>query len=213
VARYLRALALEMSARQERALVQRLSEMVWLTLFDRGEIRMAAKQQAIHFLKEHAKTYLNSFDINRIVQLVTELGEPSRHAETLRPPRLMGRQRSVHGQGKAQLQDDLSERIYVAYYALRRAGTKNARTRIAAALNRFHLKTRARPGTERTWGSAEVMERVRQFEDRLMRQHRLLGRPHPAQQIERLRNMLVDSWIHGFHFALEVESASRSRST
>jgi len=204
VARYLKALALEMPAGPERDLLERLLKIIWLTLLDRGQILMAEKGDAIHFLDEHSKTYLSSFDMEHIVQLVKSLDKPTEHA--FRPPRLMARGRSVQGQGKAQLQDDLTERICAAYYALRRAGVKNVRTQIAEALNRSGLKTRAKPATDRAWGSGEVNERVGQFEDHLVTQHRHTRRPDRREQLKRLREMLVNSWIHGFHFARQVEA-------
>jgi hypothetical protein len=61
------------------------------------------------------------------VQLVTGLGEPTGQGRAFRPPQLMGKLRSVQGKGKAQLQDDLTERIYAAYYALQRTGVRNVR--------------------------------------------------------------------------------------
>src|SRR5258708_326005 len=208
VARYLMALANAMLGGDERVLLESLAKMIWLTLLDCGRIRIADKQQVIDFLGAHRKTYLNSFDVEHLVQFVQGLGEPIGQGHSFRPPRLMGTQRSVQGGGKAQLQDDLTERIYAAYYGLQRAGARNVRGEIAKALNRAGLKTRAKPGTDSAWGSAEVIERIRQFEDRLVRRNRLNRRPDRLQQIERLRDMLVDSWIHGFHFARNVESQS-----
>lgn len=208
VARYLRALVLEMPAGREREMLDRLSEIIWLTLLDRGPIQVAEKGEAINFLREHSKTYLNSFDTNRILEIVQNLDIPTKFV--FRPPQLMARGRSVQGSGKAQLQDDLTERMYVAYYALQRATVKNVRTEIAKTLNRIGLKTRAGRGTDQAWGPEEVIERVRQFEDRLVRTHRLVESPDRHQQIERLRDMLVNSWIHGFHFARQVEAAART---
>lgn len=118
VARYLKALALEMPPGRERDLLDRLSEIIWLTLLDRGQIPIAEKSLTIEFLNEHSKTYLNSFDTERIMEIVKNLEGPVKYVHAFRAPRLMARGRSVQGQGKAQLQDDLTERIYVAYYAL-----------------------------------------------------------------------------------------------
>lgn len=145
------------------------------------------------------------------MEFVHNLPEPSRHTEFFRPPKLLGKHRSAGGQGPARLQDDLTERIYVAYHALRRTRTRNARGRIAAVLNQHGFQTHAQSATIRTWGSAEIIERVQQFEGRIVRQHRLSKREDRAKEIERLRNMRVDSWIHGFHSASTLEAGSRLR--
>ena len=101
----------------------------------------AVDLQKIQFLKEHARTYFASFDIDRLVEFIRKRQEPTRHAEFFRPPKLLGKGRSVSGQGPARLKDDLTERIYVAYHALRRIRIRNARGRIAAVLNRLGLET------------------------------------------------------------------------
>lgn len=206
-ARYLKAIAVEAPLSRERDVVNHLAEVIWLTMLDSGQIELAQKQQAIKFLKDHAQTYLASFDIERIVEFLENLKEPSRHAEFFQPPKLLGKGRSARGEGPVQLHDDLTERIYVAYHALRRTGIRDARGQIAGVLNQLGFTTRARSATLPTWSSQEVIERVRQFEDRIVRQHRLGKRDDRVQEIERLRNMLVDSWIHGFHFAVAVRSS------
>src|SRR5579864_9297931 len=175
-------------------------------MLDSGQIKIAPKEEAILFLKMHALTYLASFDLNRIVEYLQNQPEPSRHADFFRPPKLRGAYRTAWGQ-PARLQDDLTERIYAAYHALRRTGIRDARGRIATVLNELGYKTGVRSLTECRWGPAEVNERVRQFEDRIVRRHRLSKRDRT--QKERLRKTQVDSWIHGFHFALTVESAAR----
>ena len=206
VARYLKAIAAEATPSRERDVVNHLAEVIWLTMLDFGQIELAQKLQAIDLLNDHARTYLASFDVERIVDYVEKLEEPSRHAEFFQPPLLLGKARSPRGEGPAQLHDDLTERIYVAYHALRRTRIQDARGQIAAVLNQLGFATRARSGTLRTWGSQEVIERVNQFEDRLVRQHRLAKRVDRTKEIERLRNMLVDAWIHSFHRAVPVRS-------
>ena len=129
-----------------------------------------------------------------------KLNEPAQYAESFRPPKLMGAMRSASGKGPARLQDDLTERIYVGYHALRRARIRNARGRIATVLNQLGFAAGAPSATEGKWGSYEVIERVRQFGDRIVRQHRLSRQDRTKQK--QIRDMLVDSWIHSFQFAL-----------
>jgi hypothetical protein len=204
VARYFRAVAAEASGSVQREIVNRLAEVLWLTMLDSGQIEIASKAEAVQFLKAHALTYFASFDVNRILEYLGNLPEPSRHSQFFRPPKLKGASRSAGGQGPARLQDDLTERIYVAYYALRRIGIQDARGRIVAVLNELGYETGVRSATECRWGPSEVYERVRQFGDRIVRQHRLSKADRT--QRERLRNMLVDSWIHGFHFAVPART-------
>jgi hypothetical protein len=206
VARYLKAVAAEAPASAPRDNVKHLAEVLWLTMLDSGQIEIAPKEEVIQFLKTHALTYLSSFDVNRILEYLKKLPEPSKHAEFFRPPQLKGARRSAWGLGPARLQDDLTERIYVAYHALRRTQIRNARGRIATVLNELGYATGARSQTECKWGPSEVIERVQQFEKRIVRQHRLSKRDRT--QKERPRNLFVDSWIHGFHFTLTVENRS-----
>ena len=203
VARYLKAIAAETPGSPQRIMLDRLAGVIWSALFEFGRIEIATKPEAIRFLREHAHTYLSSFDIEGIVKQVDKRDEPSRHREFFLPPNLMGEGRSVQSGGPARLRDDLTERIYVAYYALRRASIRNARGRIAAVLNQRGLRTHARSGTGQSWGSPEVIERVQQFEDWIVRRYRVarLDGKERTREIERLRNMLVDGWIYGFSFA------------
>ena len=204
VARYLKAIAAELPGSPQRVMLDRLAEMIWLTFLEVGRIEIGTKPEAIRFLQEHAHTYLSSLDVKGIVEQVDQRDEPSRHREFFRPPNLMGEGRSGPGGGPARLQDDLTERIYVAYYALRRASIRNARGRIAAVLNQLGIRTQARSDTAQTWGSPEVIERVHQFEDGIVRRERLarFDGVERIKKIARLRNMLVDGWIYEFRFAL-----------
>jgi hypothetical protein len=210
VARYIKAIAAEMPGSWERATLDNLAKVTWLTLLEVGQIPIGTKSEAIGFLREHAHTYLASFEVDKLIEQIDKSVEPSRYRELFQPPKLMGKSRSVQG-GGPRLQDDLTERIYVGYHALRRAEVRNARCRIAAVLNELGLKTRAQSGTAEIWASQEVFERVQQFEDRIVRKHRLarLAPDDRIKEIARLRNMLVDSWIHEFRFALAVESRAR----
>jgi hypothetical protein len=204
VARYLKAIAAELPGSPQRVMLDRLAEMIWLTFLEVGRIEIGTKPEVIRFLQEHAHTYLSSFDIEGIVEQVDKLDEPSRRRESFQPANLMGGGRSVPGGKPARLRDDLTERIYAAYYALRRASIRNARSHIAAVLNHLGIRTQARSDTTQTWGSPEVIERVQQFEDGIVRRQRLarFDGVERIKEIARLRDMLVDSWIFGFRFAL-----------
>jgi hypothetical protein len=156
------------------------------------------------------------------VKFIRESKPPYKGAAQFRPPKLLGKRRSSSGAGASRLQDDLTERIYIAYHALTRTRIRNVRGRVAGVLN----TTQAR-GTDTRWGSAEVIERVRQFEERMMREHGLAGREDRAKEIKRLKSRLrlfpegdrrcscrkramADRWIEDHRFSTS-ESRGRDR--
>lgn len=209
VARYLVAIAAEMPGGPERVMLEHIAEVIWLTMLKVGRIEIPDQREVIRFLKDHAPTYLVGFDVNCVVEQILGRAEPSRHRELFAPPKLLGRDSSVQGGGTARLRDDLTERIYVGYHALRRAGVRNKRRQIAALLNQLGLTTRARTGTTQVWSSEEVNERVRQFEKWLIQRQRLANSgKDKALEVKRVRDTLVDSWIYRFRLA----SSGRSRS-
>jgi len=160
---------------------------------------MACKTEVIQFLQEHQHTYFAQTELDPILELIGQEQEPANSRNLFRTPKLLGKGRLVSGAGPARLQDDLTERIYVGYYALRRAKVRNARGRIAEVLNRLGFQTQPRSATVGTWGPAEVSERVQQFQAKMIRQHRLAKPEIRSRELTRLRNMRVDGWIHGFH--------------
>src|SRR5262249_8671229 len=136
--------------------VKRIAKMIWGTLLQSGRIEMPTKAEVVQFLQEHRYTYLAQFNVDRALGFIQARKEPTSGDELFRVPKLIGQNRAVSGSGPARLQDDLTERIYVAYRALRRAKVRNARGRIAETLNRLRLETRPRSKTAGSWGSAEV---------------------------------------------------------
>ena len=212
VARYLKAVAWEAQPSQEREELERLVDVIWLAMLRFGQINIAEKREVIHFLNEHAATYLNSFDVDKIVKFVESRKEPTTEADSFRLPMLVGKERSISSRDPARLQDDLTERIYVAYHVLRRTRTPNARGYIAIVLNQLGFATRARSGTATEWGPSEVIERVKQFEDKMKQQiPQGLSEADRAARIERQRNKLVDDWISSYRFSLAVHSISQPR--
>lgn len=103
IVRYLKAIAVEAEFSPERALVEDISEVLWGTLLNTARIEIAAKTQAIEFVKEHSATYLVSFDVEAIVNYLRRMDVPTRHEESFRPPKLMGRSRSASHHGPARL--------------------------------------------------------------------------------------------------------------
>ena len=122
-----------------RRVLEQMASAIWGNLSQFGQIEPCSPGKAIRFLRRHAGTYLagKPLRLPRVLKLVQELevtpkkpGEPKPFA----PPLIVSRSRSAHGTGNSRLQDDLSERIYVALHALKRSSVKSPQNRIADAL-------------------------------------------------------------------------------
>lgn len=230
VARYIKALADEMEPGPRQSLLGRLADVIWRALFEFAPLPVSERQRVVDFLQRHADTYLDAFDIEAVVQWVEGSGEPPPEAFSARPPHLMSRRSSAGGAGNPQLKDDLSERIYAAYHALRAARVHNARGRIARVLNQKGLMTHARGRASSKWGSYEVYERVKQYEAGVWaRLKRLLAKqqaeaPLPASHAARLAKQIpdqarglahstVDKWVYLFHSSQHQEVPKRPDGT
>jgi hypothetical protein len=175
--------------------------VIWGTLLQHAAFAIARKPTAVEFVEAHADTYLAGlqaagFDIEGVLEYLRNSPPPARHAGPSKPPNLLSAHLSVYSDVKTHLKDDLSERIYAAYHALRRAGIHGARRRIAVALNDQGLRTRARAETDTRWGASEVYERVRQYQAR--------WRPSPpagpsGTSSQHWRDSVVDRWLFLFH--------------
>jgi hypothetical protein len=195
VARYLTALAWETEPGYTRQLLERLGHLVWGMILQYAPFTLSRKQDVVTFLEKHAATYLTGFDIGPALAQVRQAEPPTRWPSAAPTPRLMSRHISVHGSGNPQLADDLSERIYASYHALRRARVHGARGKIAKVLNRLELKVRVRTDRTNQWDAGEVYERVKQHEARLRQR---LGCDEEAA-IKQLRDAVVDRWLYFFH--------------
>ena len=195
VARYLKTLALEMEGGEVRKQLERLAEAIWDMLFQFAPIQLSDKQTVIGFLEKHRSTYLAGLDqvfgLDGAFQQVRDATPPSR-ADQFPAPQLQSVNLSVHGLGRLHADDDLTERIYAGYHALRRAGLRNVRGRIAAALNRHKLRIRTRGRTSTKWGSDEVYERVKQYDSRLKKQVRTAG------PWDSLAGLVVAKWVSSY---------------
>ncbi len=194
VARYLDALAWETEPGAMRQLLERLRDGIWGTLLQFAPLELSSKPEAIAFLERHAETYLAGFNVEAALQRVREAAPPTRHGALFQPPHLMSRSRSATGKGNPHRREDLSERIYAGYHALRRARVRNARRRVAEVLNRQGLQTRARGETSREWSGYEVSERVKQYEARYRKQN--AGR---KDTLEQWQDAVVQASVFLFH--------------
>lgn len=187
VARYLHSLAWGPAHPEDRVrgddlqLLHRLSDVIWGTVLQRASFKTAEQEQVIEFLEKNAYTHLVRQNVARALGLVRALPEPNPHVA---PTTLSGRLRGgALGARRARLNDDLTERIAAAYWALRQSGVAKASTRVAEALNRFGLRTHSHR-SETTWSSYEVRERVKQY-DRVLSNHNAGVKPGRQQLVER----------------------------
>lgn len=163
VARYLDDLAYECKGDERKTLLL-FSKAVWRQVFQFGKFRTAAKNQTLQFLETFTETLLADYDVKAVMSTVAAHPAPNKH----RTPRIL---RSVNfgismGSQSRRLSSDLTERIYVAYWALRFGRVHGASRLIADTLNRYRVPTGSRQG-DGTWSPYEIQDRVKQFDKSL----------------------------------------------
>jgi hypothetical protein len=188
VARYLRALDGEMDAGPRRQVLKQLEGAIGRLVLEYAPAERGDQRETITFLERHADTYLAPFDVAAALRCIRESAPPVKEVGVTRPPHLVSSHIAAHGDGTPQLRDDLSERIYAAYKALRRAGVGGARQRVADALNRKGLKISARGTRSTVWGPYEVYERVKQYENGLA------GRFGNRRQARAWGEAMINKW-------------------
>ena len=196
VAKYLDALARqEVEPGQDRQVLEYLSRVVWRTALRTAPITLSAKHAAIDFLQSHAGTYLPEQAVDRAVKLLRERPVPSTPVNS---PQLVSRGMSIQSESVSRLQDDLSERIYAAYWALRLSKVQSARKRVAETLNANGLERSSRGDRTCTWDSDTVYERVKQFETRSLGE----ARPSKKRRLE-LRKTGAAKWLTFYYDRIE----------
>ena len=191
-ARHLQALAWEAKPGKMRDFLGYLAKVVWGMVAQYASIESGDRLATLEFLRKHRSTYLSGIDavygLDELMRYIEEAAPVDQRSD---PPNLVGPSRSVQGKGNPQLADDLSERIYAGYHALRRARIQGTNRRIAEVLDRQGLRVRARRSIVSTWSSYEVDERVKQYQDR----HRKLPGQRGKEETARWRDAIVDRWI------------------
>ncbi len=160
-ARYLSNLAYEMSPGPERERILRLSEIVWGRVFQFAEFRTAGKEEAIQLLEEFSKTHLVKYHMPVLIESVRAAPAPKPYqAKPVLASPLMA---VTMGPGSKRLPDDLTERIYAGYWALRFGKVANARRHVAEALQRADIPREGHLG-DQDWTSYDVGERLKQYD-------------------------------------------------
>lgn len=191
LAHYLVALSRELPERNDRVRMLREAQLLWRTLFT-APWKASSRAAARRFLRRHEEGGLGAVDVAWLRSLVEKLRAPA--VEERNAPQMASRQMAVYGEVNPHLRDDLSERIYAAHYALVGNRIKNARGRIAEALNakKLYLKPR---GDLREWNGDHVINRVRQFEKRSAPRNK---RTESAESRKRRRRRTADFSIYRF---------------
>ena len=182
-----------------RRLLQSLAKVIWADLFNYGDFRGCGRQKATAFLQKHSKTYLVSLDVKRAFEVMEELAIPADTGQPFRPPHLKSLTMSAQGQGNPRLGDDVSERIYTAYHALKRARVKKIRPRIAEALSQEGVSGGRRRSKARGWDWSGVHDRIKRY-DRGLRQRfeKEAGKNNVAEKVREWREHLVYRWVSQF---------------
>ena len=195
MARYLAALAVNLPAGRDRDRIQRLADLTWMTVFQVSPIKVVKGNEVVRFLRRHAQTYFALYDIDAAAEEVRNSPPPAVPKTMFRPRNVLSPGMSVHGAGTPQLKDDLSERLYAAYWALQFSGIANTRGKVAVALNGAGLTTRARLGRAKHWEGEQVADRVTQFERHLVDAP---TQPVPDGWKKRVRAHLAEQWVGQF---------------
>jgi hypothetical protein len=113
-----------------------------------------------------------------------------------------------------RLQDDLTERIFIAYHALKQIHVKKTRDLIAKKLNSLGAppnQTDAKSGS--AWGEPEVNSRVMQFRKVLLAEAPKRNTEEPTKFVAARTAQMVAVAVSGWAFHREVEESNRLRSS
>ena len=145
----------EIRARQD---VEHLAKGIWSDLLTLGQFETASTSKAQRFLRQHS-SYWHDPWLASALRFFEDFELPTGVKPPFSQQRLVGKHRIVHG-ANPYLENDLSERITAASYALKRAGLRRRHSLIAKALNQSPLTRRSSD----FWGPEEVRDRVKAYE-------------------------------------------------
>ena len=196
VTQYLRELAWKLDPGPDREHFDRLARQVWQTTLRVAAIKPSGKQKAARFLRLHHGTHFRKSVVDRALELLEKVDVPDEEIEAAAKPSeaiLVSERVSIQGKALDHLQDDLSERIYAGYHALRLAGIRGARNRVAEAVKAQGLTRKVPKGKSAAWDAASVADRVKQFRNVVKRRF-----VPEEDQVDEGRNMVVWKWLELF---------------
>lgn len=173
-----------------RRCANQIAEIIWNVLLQSGEFPTATKSEVLDFLRKHRQTYLANPYFDQALAYVEAFDLPADGVPMIEPPTFRSRSRTVRiYPSNARLKSDLSERIYIADQALKRAGLKTKRRSvIVGALEDAAVEHRS---GDTMWTPENVNERVKEYQ----RSQRLLW---SKRKIKWSGEHLVDDRIHSF---------------
>lgn len=223
VARFLRRLALEgvpkqqpdtpLSGNQQRDQEQvsehhqlrlhELGETIWNILLQNAPIEPAKPTAAIRFLKRYESTFLTHHRVPEALNTIQALGLPAESKDTFSPPNLVAPTITSTGEGNPRLSDDLSERIYVTYFALRRQKKRGVGKEIANVLERLQIgRIRSKEGV---WTYEVVQDRIKQYKRRKSRELSEGSAKDRKEALDRWSEHLADISIGAFRGVRKIE--------
>jgi len=95
-----------------------MSKVIWATVLRAAPFKLSSKRATMAFLSRHAGTYLPEPAVEKALRVIRKREVPQGKAGQQRSLQLRSRGMSIEGERSAHLRDDLSERIYAAYWSL-----------------------------------------------------------------------------------------------
>lgn len=211
VARYLRTLALVDRSgassgldldqlREKQAAALTLSEVIWIQYLIYGSVEPSTQVETLAYLERHRDTYFASIPYIELVrQLVEEFQIPDDAQDFSDPPRFMSKSMDVVGTGEARVMSDLSERIYVGYYAVLDLEADSAFGMVAQALQHasVYRRTWKKEESSPEWDWTDVREVVKGAQKQLRKQH------PDDESFRRYTGYLVSLWTTRFRMHCE----------
>jgi hypothetical protein len=146
----------------------------------------------IHFLEAFGPTHLATEGVTEAFHTIQASPPPGSHAPS---PLLRNAHMGIAlGPGRRNFGDDVTERIYAAYWALRLEKAATARGLVAEALTRHHIPRRRR---DAEWTGYDVADRLKQYE--------ATRAPTAPDKRRAHRQWLVEKWRMLYRSAASVE--------
>jgi len=179
-----------------------VARIIWGEVGQRARVKHSGKAKALGFLRKYA-TYFPYYS-EAVIEFVEAFELPPGTQDPFSySPGFRSKTRT--GGGNRRAKNDLSERIYAAYHALRRENIERLRQRIAGVLERLNFKPSSRRSSRQSgWCDENVNDRLKQFERRRQREiKRQTGQesgPGNMRLFESWRDGFVDIWISDFRW-------------
>src|SRR5262249_33646403 len=145
--------------------------------------------------------YLANSNLETVLPLIEGFESRGATDEVASRPALMSRCMQIHGKVSPSLQSDLSERVFAAYYLLKKIPKRAAV--IAKALNRYQIGRGKRAKQSNVndgdpWDETAVIERKNRYEQLNLKFRTNMNRLKAAQIRRAFRDGPVEKWTINF---------------